>query len=88
MDVEDAARVEAGDLLLAGADGVDAFAGVTQLGAVLRGEHRGRVDDDEITVFESLGFAGLDVATTTRLCEEAEQRGTGTLVDLDHHYLS
>jgi alanine dehydrogenase len=82
VDVLDAARVEAGDLLLAESEGVHSLNGAAELGAILRGSPGGRVDAAEITLFESLGFAALDVATAIWVAAEADRRGLGTAVNL------
>ena len=58
-----AARVEAGDLLLAERDGVpwdDRVRG--EIGAVFAGTLAGRGSDDEVTLFKSLGLAVEDAA--------------------------
>lgn len=81
VDVEESARQEAGDLLLAAADG--ALPPVVELGAVLRGEEPGRRTPEEITIFESLGFAALDVAAGMSVHESALKYDVGTEIDLD-----
>jgi ornithine cyclodeaminase len=53
-----------------------------ELGEVLRGEARGRNSEQEITVFESLGFAALDVAVGRWIGERAEQEDAGVLVPM------
>jgi ornithine cyclodeaminase len=76
VDQRDAARVEAGDLLLAVPEVGPVLDGMVELGEILRGEIRGRLIDD-ITVFESLGFAALDVATARHLVGLALTRDVG-----------
>ena len=44
-------------------------------------ELRGRADDDEITVFESLGLAAEDLAAASYLYEKATGLGAGTSAD-------
>jgi alanine dehydrogenase len=61
VDSEESAGREAGDLLLAAADGADVRL-VGELGALLNGAVRGRADAREITLFESLGLAVEDAA--------------------------
>lgn len=75
VDVEESARQEAGDLLLAAADGLPLP--VVELGEVIRGETEGRRNPLEITVFESLGFAALDVAAGLLVHDRAMARGFG-----------
>ena len=80
VDVEESARMEAGDLLLAAVDGQ--LPPMVELGAVLRGEARGRRDAEEITIFESLGFAALDVAAALTIYELAIEHGVGSEITL------
>ncbi len=56
------AHHEAGDLLVAQRHGVDVWPRLVELGALLAQHAPGRERDDEITLFESLGFAIEDVA--------------------------
>lgn len=77
VDQQEAARFEAGDLLLAAQDRQDALAAPVELGAVLRGESAGRTSEREVTVFESLGFAALDVATGEWVARRAADEGVG-----------
>ena len=73
---------EAGDYLLAVADGL-AGPGVIrgELGEVLAGTVPGRAGDEQVTVFESLGLAGEDLAAALRTCELAAAAGAGQTVD-------
>ncbi|HEY2807023.1 MAG TPA: ornithine cyclodeaminase family protein [Gemmatimonadales bacterium] len=82
VDSRDAAKVEAGDLLLAineGAIGEDHVVG--ELGDVVNGTP-GRSSADEITMFKSLGMAVEDVATGHMVVEEARAQGIGRDIDL------
>jgi alanine dehydrogenase len=83
VDNAEAARAEAGDLLLAAAELGTPPGDLPELGAVLRGQARGRCGPDEITVFESLGFAALDVAAASWISAEADRLGKGVSVPLD-----
>jgi ornithine cyclodeaminase len=83
VDSRDAALKEAGDLLLAMADGrvgPDHIAG--ELGDVIVGRRAGRTAPEEITVFESLGLGVEDVAAAALVLERAEARGLGAVVEL------
>lgn len=82
VDKEDAARVEAGDLILAASEGKADLTDLVELGSVLRGTVPGRQTREQITTFESLGFAALDVAAALWVCEQAEKRAVGTEVTL------
>jgi len=73
-----AARVEAGDLLLAERDGVawaDRVRG--EIGAVFEGTLAGRRDADEITLFKSLGLAVEDAASARLAYQRALERQPG-----------
>jgi ornithine cyclodeaminase len=82
VDQRAAARVEAGDLLMAAEELGRPLGECVELGEVLRGEARGRNSEQEITVFESLGFAALDVAVGRWIGERAEQEDAGVLVPM------
>ena len=73
---------EAGDYLLAAADGViteDSLA--AELGEVLADKHPGRTSRDEITLFKSLGLAIEDLASVAFMYKVAQERAVGTWVD-------
>lgn len=73
---------EAGDYLLAAADGViseDSLA--AELGEVLIDKHPGRTSRDEITLFKSLGLAMEDLASVAFIYQVAQERAVGTWVD-------
>jgi len=55
---------------------------VTELWRVLRGEAPGRVSADEVTVFDSVGFALEDFSTLGWLREGAARLGLGSPLDL------
>ena len=78
VDRRESAVHEAGDLLLAGF-GAEKIA--AELGEVLAGEHPGRTDDRELTVFKSLGLGVEDLAAAELVVRNARQRGLGTEVD-------
>jgi len=71
---------EAGDYLLAAAEGAGNPVRA-ELGELLTGTATGRLNDDEITVFESLGVAAEDLAAAIYLHEKATRRGAGTPAD-------
>jgi ornithine cyclodeaminase/alanine dehydrogenase-like protein (mu-crystallin family) len=52
-----------------------------ELGELLTGTAAGRADDDEITLFESLGLAAEDLAAATYVYKQANQQGAGTRAD-------
>ena len=73
---------EAGDYLLAAADGLiteDSLA--AELGEVLTGKHPGRTSRDEITLFKSLGLAIEDLAAAAHLYRKASQSSGARWID-------
>jgi alanine dehydrogenase len=79
----ESALSEAGDLILARAEGAigdDHIA--AELGEVLIGTREGRRADDEITIFKSLGLAIEDIAAAQVIYERARREGAGTAIDL------
>ncbi len=79
-DSRESVSHEAGDFLIAERDGA-ANPVRAELGELLTGTALGRADDDEITVFESLGLAAEDLAAARFLYEKATRLGTGTPAD-------
>src|SRR6266702_8884184 len=79
-DSRESVSHEAGDFLIAARDGV-ANPVRAELGELLTGTAPGRADDDEITVFESLGLAAEDLAAARYLYEKATRLGAGTPAD-------
>src|SRR5579859_1164136 len=76
----DSLRNEAGDYLLAQADGAEPDV-CGELGAVLTGSAPGRSGDAEITLFKSLGLAAEDLAAAHYVYEKAKRTGTGTAAE-------
>jgi ornithine cyclodeaminase/alanine dehydrogenase-like protein (mu-crystallin family) len=79
-DSRESVRNEAGDYLLAQAEGV-ANPVRAELGELIIGSAPGRADDDEITLFESLGLAAEDLAAASYLYDKASRLGVGTPAD-------
>ena len=52
----------------------------TELGEVIAGRAAGRVDDDQVTVFDSVGLGAQDLAVAALVLEVARERGLGTTV--------
>ena len=83
VDHRAAAAAEAGDILLAqaeGAIGPDHVAG--SLGDVLLGTVPGRTSPDEITLFKSVGVAVQDAAVAAQVYAAAEKSRLGIEIDL------
>ena len=83
VDRRESAINESGDFLLAkqeGAIGDDAIVG--ELGELAAGTVEGRRNDEEITLFNSLGVAVEDLAAATIVLKNARERGVGARVAL------
>jgi len=78
-DSVEQARLEAGDLLPAGAmpDGTAPLDRAVELGAVLSGTHPGRTDARAITLFKSLGLGLEDLAAASLVYDRAVEAGAG-----------
>lgn len=83
VDSRAGALAEAGDLVLALAEGTIAADHVAgELGELIAGTVTGRRDARQITLFKSLGMAVEDVAAAHLAFSRAEARGLGSLVVL------
>jgi ornithine cyclodeaminase len=83
VDDRIAALSEAGDILLAIADGaIDESHVAGTLGEVVIGQLDGRTDASQITVFESLGLGLEDVAAAAHVYAAAVHEGVGSNVEL------
>lgn len=77
-DSVEACLVEAGDLLIPIAEGsLEATAVQSSLGEIICGEQKGRVNEDEITLFKSVGLAFQDVSVAQIAYERAQASGLG-----------
>ncbi len=82
VDTRAGALSEAGDLIVAQADG--AFVELAgELGEVLLGAVYGRTSEQEVTVYKSVGAAFLDAATARLAFEAASAADTGTIYAFD-----
>jgi ornithine cyclodeaminase/alanine dehydrogenase-like protein (mu-crystallin family) len=72
---------EAGDYLLA-VDEIGPREVRAELGEVLAGKAEGRRDDEELTLFKSLGLAAEDLAAVEHLYHRAIESGAGQRVEL------
>ncbi|MFQ5710350.1 MAG: ornithine cyclodeaminase family protein [Candidatus Geothermarchaeales archaeon] len=83
VDSREAALEEAGDLIIPISQGlITADHIYAELGEIVAGEKRGRVSDDEITLFKSVGLALQDVSTAVRLFELAQEMKVGKTVEI------
>lgn len=63
-------------------DAILAYRIVGEVGEVIRGERRGRVRPDDVTLFDSCGLATLDITFASLLMERASRQGVGTRLQL------
>lgn len=83
VDCRESTLNEAGDFLLARAEGViGADHIVAEIGELFDGRSPGRGSKDEITLFESLGIAIEDLAAAHHLHRKAEQGNVGLSIEL------
>ena len=81
VDRRESTLNESGDYLSAVSEkGIGQDHIVAELGELLVGRHPGRRDDDELTVFKSLGLAVEDLAAAALCVERARERGLGAEV--------
>ena len=81
VDSRDAAMKEAGDILLAQADGA-AVTISAELGEVCAGLAPGRTDTKGVTIFKSLGLAIEDVAAARLVLDRANAANAGAVIPL------
>ncbi|GIN69040.1 MULTISPECIES: ornithine cyclodeaminase family protein [Bacillus] len=83
VESREAALEETGDLLVPIREGVfkpnDIHA---ELGQIVNGVHKGRVVDQDITVFKSVGLAVVDIAAAGYLYKKAIEQQAGTRIQL------
>ncbi len=83
VDRRESALNEAGDFLLARAEGAVGDDHIlAELGEVVAGSRPGRRTDDEITVFKSLGLAVEDLAAAELIYERVTASGAGSWIEL------
>ena len=83
LDWEEAALRDAGDLIIPinkGEVRKEDFIG--EVGKVMTGELKGRVSDDDITVFETIGISVEDIAAAYLIYEKAKEQGLGTWLEI------
>jgi alanine dehydrogenase len=78
-DLVSACQAEAGDFIIPAAEGKFSWDSVRgSLGEVISGKINGRENDDEITLFKSVGLAIQDMSTARAVYEKALREGAGT----------
>jgi ornithine cyclodeaminase/alanine dehydrogenase-like protein (mu-crystallin family) len=82
VDRRESTLNEAGDYLIPAADGAFGPEHIkAELGEVLAGLAPGRSDEEELTVFKSLGIAVEDLASADLVVRRAREQGVGTEVE-------
>ncbi|RWF13116.1 MAG: ornithine cyclodeaminase family protein, partial [Mesorhizobium sp.] len=61
--------------------GLITSAEITEIGAVIRGDHIGRTDAEEITLFDGTGVGLQDLAVASAAVEKAISKGVAVEVD-------
>ncbi|ASC90580.1 ornithine cyclodeaminase family protein [Alcaligenes faecalis] len=83
VDRAQSTRNESGEFLNACKQGyLSADTELNELGAVLEGQAAGRINNEEITIFKSLGLAFEDVLTAAALLSRHAAQGNGRVVEL------
>jgi alanine dehydrogenase len=84
VDMIDAALSEAGDILIPLNEGVIQRGDIwAELGEVVTGRKRGRISEEEKTLFKSVGVGIQDAAVAKLVFKKAQSLGVGTQFDLD-----
>jgi ornithine cyclodeaminase len=82
VDRRESALNEAGDYLIAAAEGaIGPEHMLADLGELVTGSHPGRTAPEEITIFKSLGLAIEDLAAAARVYEKAKNSNAGSWID-------
>ncbi len=78
---EIAQAISIGECQHAFADGKLKEADITEIGAVINGDHKGRVSDDEVTLFDGTGVGLQDLAVASSIVDLAIAKGVAIEVD-------
>lgn len=82
FDTMDGVLEEAGDFISPLQDGFiqrDSYQG--ELGQLINGELIGRTNEDQITIFKTVGSAVLDVVVAAKIVKKAEESNLGRMID-------
>ena len=82
IDQSEACWSEAGEIISARAQGLVDVDEVVELGEIILGLHPGRANDEEITVFKSVGIAAQDAVASSIALDTAKTQGVGTTVSI------
>ncbi len=78
----DQCKMEAGDFLHPFQKGIFRWEQVLEISNIAAGQHPGRSDSTQITLFKSLGVALEDIATAAVVYQKALAEGLGTTIDM------
>lgn len=78
---EVAQSISIGESQHAISEGLITKAGITEIGAVINGDHPGRTSEDEITLFDGTGVGLQDLAVASSVVDLAVQKGVAIEVD-------
>ncbi len=88
VDTYDGCMAEAGDLLIPMREGKLSRENIyADLGEIVLGQKPGRIREDEITLFESVGFALEDLVTAHLAFQKAKEKGIGIEFRLDETFI-
>lgn len=83
VDSREACLAEAGDLIFPITEGAITKDHIyAELGEIILGTKPGRISDNEITLFKSVGLAIQDISTAFRAYEFATQKGVGQILEI------
>ena len=82
VDTAEGVLAEAGELINPIKKGLVQEESCIELGAVLAGKAEGRKSYDDMTFFDSVGCAVLDLVTAQRIYEKAVAKGMGQIIEL------
>ncbi|MFJ8115787.1 ornithine cyclodeaminase family protein [Bacillus mycoides] len=83
VESKEAALEETGDLQVPIKEGLFEASDIhAELGQIISGEKAGRENDEEITIFKSVGLAVVDIIVAKYLYEKAVECGMGTTIQL------
>ncbi len=83
VDSRDTVLNEAGDIIIPikmGQIGPNII--YAELSEIVTGQKQGRINDEEITLFESVGIPSEDVAMMKAIYLEAKKKGYGTEIEI------
>ncbi|MGN4444774.1 ornithine cyclodeaminase family protein [Bacillus cereus group sp. MYBK79-1] len=82
VESKEAALEETGDLQVPIQEGLFKASDIyAELGQIISGERAGRENDEEITVFKSVGLAVVDIIVAKYLYERAVEQGVGNRIE-------